>query len=291
MTPAVPVVLLFLTFAALIQPTADAQSATKDSETICSASHVTPEAAVEACSKLIASGRFTGAEHAKIMFWRGYAHDRQNAIDPALADYSEAIRLDPTSAAAYEGRARLLLATGQRERAIADWGELVKIDPKNLTAYVNRGALLYLGGDLDWAIADFDAALAIDPNNATAFGNRGSVWREKGDLDRAIADLDRAIALQPDYGRAFHNRAVAWERKGDAARALADYDAALRLDPEMIAALVQRAGLRGAKGDREGAKSDLMTATSAPAKYFDDKQAQDLARERLARMEAADKSR
>src|SRR5207253_550693 len=72
----------------------------------------TPEAAIEACGRLIASGRFAGAELAKVLFWRGYARDRQDAKDAALADYSEAIRLDPTTAAAYEGRARILTETG-----------------------------------------------------------------------------------------------------------------------------------------------------------------------------------
>jgi tetratricopeptide (TPR) repeat protein len=113
--------------------------------------------------------------------------------------------------------------------------------------------------------------------------------RDKGELDRAIADLDRAIALQPDFARAFYNRGFAWEKKGDAGRALADYDAALRLDPAMTAALVQRAGLREAKGDSQGAKADLIAATSAPPKYFDDKQAQETARERLAKVGATAK--
>src|SRR5947208_694174 len=43
---------------------------------MCSAES-TPEAAIEACGRLITSGQFTGAELAKVLFWRGYARDRQ----------------------------------------------------------------------------------------------------------------------------------------------------------------------------------------------------------------------
>jgi tetratricopeptide (TPR) repeat protein len=178
-------ILLVFAFAPLVFP--DPVTAATD-ETICSDHNTPPEVALDACNKLIASGRHAGTDLANIVFWRGYAHDRQNATDAALADYSEAIRLDPANAAAYDGRARLLVATGQRERAIEDWSALVKLDPKNPTSYINRGALLYLGGDLDGAIADFDAALALDPNHPNAFNNRGAAWRDKGDLDRAFAE-------------------------------------------------------------------------------------------------------
>ena len=289
MTPTTPAIWLSAVLTCLTSWPAKAQPVATDAETVCSAREASPEAALEACSKLIASGRFAGPDLANIMFWRGYAYHRQPAMDAAIADYTEEIRLDPTTKAAYEGRADILVAIGQRDRALADFSQIVKLDPKNLKAHINRGVLRYFGGDFDRAIEDFDAALALDSNNAAVYSNRGAAWREKGDLDRAVADLDRAIHLQPDYGRAFYHRALTRERKGDAERALKDYDEALRLEPGMIAALVQRAGLRGAKGDSDGAKADLIAATAAPTKYFDDKQAQDAARERLAKVGATAK--
>src|SRR5437667_7763689 len=130
-----------------------APSAADDPIALCSGDSA-PEAAIEACSRLIASGRMAGAELGKALFWRGYAHDRQGATDSAIADYSEAIRLDPTTAAAYEGRARILTETGHRDRAIADWSEIVRLDPNNLTAHINRGVLRFFTGDLDHAIED-----------------------------------------------------------------------------------------------------------------------------------------
>jgi tetratricopeptide (TPR) repeat protein len=267
----------------------NAQPAAKAPETICSDHNAAPEAALEACNKVIVSGRFAGTDLANIIFWRGYAYHRQAALDAAIADYTEAIRLDPTIKAPYEARAEVLVAIDQRDRALADLNEVIKLDPKNLQAHIKRGVLRYFSGDLDHAIEDLDAALALDPNNAAVYSNRGSTWRAKGDLDRAIADLVRAIALQPDYARAFYQRGLARERNGDTERAMKDYDEALRLEPGMIDALVQRAGLREAKSDSDGAKADLIAATSAPTKYLDDKQAQDTARERLAKMGATPK--
>src|SRR5437879_6927094 len=113
---------LLVALALLMLSGAASPSVADDPIALCSGDSA-PEAAIEACRHLIAAGQFAGAELAKVLFWRGYAHDKQNEMDAAVADYSEAIRLDPAIAAALEGRARILAETGRLDRAIPDWSE------------------------------------------------------------------------------------------------------------------------------------------------------------------------
>ena len=52
--------------------------------------------------------------------------------------------------------------------AIADFDEAIKLDPNDATAYNNRGSAKEKLGDYASASADFDQAIKLDPNNATA---------------------------------------------------------------------------------------------------------------------------
>jgi tetratricopeptide (TPR) repeat protein len=62
--------------------------------------------------------------------------------DRAIADYSEAIRINPNYAVAYSNRGNLLQARGRREDAIADVQRALAIDPNHERS---RAALKQLG--------------------------------------------------------------------------------------------------------------------------------------------------
>jgi lipoprotein NlpI len=62
---------------------------------------------------------------------RGYAYSVKGDNDRAIADYSEAIRLDPKSAMAYSARGRSYLFAGTVERALADFNQASAQEPKD----------------------------------------------------------------------------------------------------------------------------------------------------------------
>jgi tetratricopeptide (TPR) repeat protein len=49
------------------------------------------------------------------------------------------------------------------DRAIADYTEALRLDPKYTFAYYNRGDAYRYNGDLDRAIADYTEALRLVP--------------------------------------------------------------------------------------------------------------------------------
>ena len=53
---------------------------------------------------------------------------------------------------------------GGYDRAIADFDEAIKLNPNDANAYYNRGLAYKKKGDKEQAIADFRKALEIDPS-------------------------------------------------------------------------------------------------------------------------------
>ena len=106
---------------------------------------------------------------------------------------------DPSSA--YTNRGLAWGDKGDLDRAIADYNEAIRLDPKYADAYYNRGLAWRAKGDLDRAIADYNEAIRLDPKYADAYNNRGNAWRAKGDLDRAIADYNRGDPARPEIRR------------------------------------------------------------------------------------------
>ena len=87
---------------------------------------------------------------------------------------------------AYEGRGRIALRHGDNGRAIADFNEAIELNPNRASLYRDRAQAYRQNGDLGLAIADYDEAIALDPKPAAPYRERGLALSAKGDLDRAI---------------------------------------------------------------------------------------------------------
>ena len=63
---------------------------------------------------------------------------KANKIDEAIANFTEALKLDPKSIAALLNRGNTYCKQGSFDNAIADYNEVIRLDPKNGKAYNNR---------------------------------------------------------------------------------------------------------------------------------------------------------
>jgi tetratricopeptide (TPR) repeat protein len=190
----------------------------------------------------------------------GEAAARAGEYDRALANLSEAIRLNPKDAAAFNNRGFAYSNKRDYDRAIADYSEAIRINPNNAVALNNRGLAHDGKRDYDKAIADFDEAIRLNPYYALAFNNRGWVYSKMDDYDKAIADYSEAILLDPqNAAKPFYNRALVYSKMEDHAQAITDYSEVLRLNPNSVLALCNR-GRAKLKIDETSGNEDIAKA-------------------------------
>jgi tetratricopeptide (TPR) repeat protein len=113
------------------------------------------------------------------------------------------------------------------------YSQAIRLKPDYADAFNNRGVTRYDKGDLEGALQDYDEVIRLTPNYAIAFNNRGSARYDKGDLDGALKDYNEALRLKPDHAKAFYNRSLVRKAKGDPSGAQQDYDQAIHLDPKL----------------------------------------------------------
>lgn len=130
---------------------------------------------------------------------------------------------------AYGNRGNARAALRDPANAVADYSQALELDPGFAMTWHNRGLVFAALGEWQRAIADYDEALQRDPEFATAWGSRGVAWRELGDHEQALHDLDRAIELDPGTSRHYQNRANVRCALGQVDGAVEDRLAAIRL--------------------------------------------------------------
>ena len=163
----------------------------------------------------------------------------------------------------------------------------LEITPKAANAYHDRGFTYRAKGERDLAIADFTKAIEIDPKYVTAYLGRGVEYRNKGEFAKAIADYNKVIEIDPKSATAYNNRGLAHSGNKDHVRALADYTKAIELDPKDGVIYSNRGKAHEAMGNGGAAMADYEKLIALPASSAADRQRQEVARERIARLKQA----
>lgn len=208
------------------------------------------------------------AEDARAYRLRGAGHLQKEEYDAAIADFTEAIRLDPKNAAGWQlrGRARYdkCVASGassdEVDDSVGDFTEAIRLDAKRAAAYAERATAYAFKGKFDQAISDYGSAISLEPHDARSYDARGQAWRAKGELDKALSDYDKAIRIDGQSSASFLHRGNAWSAKSfklapfgvglsmghgkeEHEKAIADYTEAIRYDAGNALAYARRAEL------------------------------------------------
>jgi tetratricopeptide (TPR) repeat protein/serine/threonine protein kinase len=177
---------------------------------------------------------------------RGSARLKAKDYVGAIAEFDEALRLDPENADALEDRANARIAREEYDEALADLDRALAIDPKHADAHESRGQIYLARKDYDRAILDFRSAIRLDQDHPRAFLNRGRAYQAKGEHDRAIADFTEALdnlddEKDPDDARrasALFHRGTSHLDQNQLENAVADLEKAIELDPNLADAHV-----------------------------------------------------
>lgn len=162
---------------------------------------------------------------------RGHAYNSKRQFADAIADQTEAIRLNPQFSYAFAARGYAYSESGELEKALVDLTESIRLDPNSDSAYYNRGLLLNRRGQFADALMDFDEAVRCSPERADRLVARALCYLAMNDNDRALASFDGAIATEPSNAIGYLARSKFYARNGNADKQQRDYQQALRLSP------------------------------------------------------------
>jgi Flp pilus assembly protein TadD len=88
-------------------------------------------------------------------------------------------------------------ADGDFTQAVADFDEAIRLEPKHSEARRWRGDALLNRGDFDQALSAYDDAIRLDPKNAMAYLCRGMAFTAKRESGPAKIALQTAVRLDP----------------------------------------------------------------------------------------------
>ena len=132
---------------------------------------------------------------------------RQGRFTEAIAEYDEAIRLNPQYARAYNNRGNSYARLGELEQAIDDYDEAIRLAHKGALIHNNRAGVYLKLGQYQRAIQDYDEAIRLAPQWAAAYVGRAKAYTLLGEDAAAEADIGRAVEYKAD--RTSLERAIA----------------------------------------------------------------------------------
>ena len=160
---------------------------------------------------------------------RGLIFMRRGELQRALDEFNLAVKHifnDQSRFLHHYNRARVEGLLKLYDASLADYAEALKVNPDGPQVPAYR-CITYAGmGKFDEAVADCNTVLAKAPNQIYSLTSRANAYLGKGNLDAALDDYNQVLKINPNYVRAYVGRGQLNEKRRNLAAARADYRAA-----------------------------------------------------------------
>ncbi len=127
---------------------------------------------------------------------RAIDHWNRSDFNAAIADYSEAIRLNPYSADAYSRRASARYYVNDFVGCVLDSNIALQFVPNWAFAYNTRGWGYYRMGNYPFAINDFMQSIYLNPNDDSSYLALGYIYDLQGQYPAALEYFQRHADLK-----------------------------------------------------------------------------------------------
>ncbi len=134
-------------------------------------------------------------KYADAYFNRGLAYETTGKLDRAIDDYQKSIEFEPNQAYKYLAKANALEKKGKFTEAYTDYNRVIDLDKENSLsnkALAGRGRCKYEGGKLADAAEDLEAALKIDAT-PDIYLSLGNVYTRLNDVANASKNYKNCI--------------------------------------------------------------------------------------------------
>jgi tetratricopeptide (TPR) repeat protein len=173
----------------------------------------------------------------------------QSYFHMALEQCLAAVAAHHDDPMAHADLAQLLAAMGRRDEAIAQYDQAIRLQPQNAATRYDLANLLAESGQDAQAILQYNAAAQLAPTDTRIQINLGNLYLKQAHWDKAVAAYTEALRANPSAFQAHNNIAIALANLGDLAGATAHFRDAARLNPRQpeirreLAEVLDRQGL------------------------------------------------
>ena len=192
--------------------------------------------------------------------------EKNYQMEQAALHFEEVVQYDPEAERFHEKLVRLLLRTGQLDKAVlagqnalssfpeneeilmilgdiqASKGNIEQsinyydrinlIAPENARAPLMKGVLLESLERFDQALEEYKKGELLEPNNPLIQFYLGRAYLRANQLQKSEKSLEKAVSLKPNLLEARHHLAWVLERQGRTIEALKEYGLLLKLTPD-----------------------------------------------------------
>jgi tetratricopeptide (TPR) repeat protein len=168
------------------------------------------------------------------------------------------LALYPDDSATHVNLGRTYQQTGRVPEALAEYKEAIRIDPKFVLAYANVGVTyLYQMGDVSSAQPVCEKILELDPGNAWAQDCLGMSYFAKNELPQAQAAFEKAVAANPQVTLSRYRLAHMHRLQGHHHQAIETLQQIQKVDPSETSVFYDMGVVYERMGDPEKARESF----------------------------------
>lgn len=184
-----------------------------------------PDRRIAGCARILGDRKESVSNRIIAHYNRGIAWRAKGDYDRAIADFSDAIRLNPNLVDGYAARSIALNEKRDYARAISDVTRAMQLRGKaSYEDYVGRAISYRLAGNPSAALDDIRSAGSAYPDkrNASYYHQLGLNLHLLGRYDEAIEVWTSLVAEQPPDYWAYFRRGASYDKQGNRSKALED---------------------------------------------------------------------
>jgi serine/threonine-protein kinase len=181
--------------------------------------------AKQECDSAVRLGNAGAAGHSCL----GLINDGSGKYNDAIAQYQQAVELDPGNEDAFVGLALAYEHQGLITKAELTYQSVLEAHPRSWVATNALGNFYYRRRDYEKAVAMFQKVTELAPEGYAGYVNLGAAYNNMSRFADSIPVFKKSIGLRPSYA-AYVNVGTAYFGLHDYRQAAAAYEEAIKLD-------------------------------------------------------------